>query len=93
MFGQQYGSLSRFWLGSKFLIYINSPEHMEALINSEIQDKGNVYDNISDFIGGHGLLSLNGKTTNVGRVLTNIRRSNKIIFPTQVTLGKLTENY
>lgn len=33
---------------------------METLINSELQDKGNVYDNVSDLIGGHGLLSLNG---------------------------------
>lgn len=33
---------------------------MAMLVKSELQDKGNVYDNISDMIGGHGLLSLNG---------------------------------
>lgn len=59
--GHKYGSLSRFWLGSKLLVYINSPEDMESLLNSDEQDKGDVYDNISDLIGGHGLLSLNGK--------------------------------
>ncbi len=59
--GQKYGSLSRFWLGSRMLVYMDSPEDMETLIKSDIQDKGGLYDNISDFIGGHGLLSLNGK--------------------------------
>lgn len=62
MMGHKYGSLTRFWLGTKLLVYINSPEDMETLINAEIQDKGDVYDNISDLIGGHGLLSLNGKS-------------------------------
>lgn len=60
--GQKYGSLTRFWLGSKLLVYVNSPEHMETLINHHTQDKGTAYDGVSDLIGGHGLLSLNGKT-------------------------------
>jgi len=60
---QKYGSPARFWLGSKFLVCINSPAEMETVINAEIQDKGDVYDTISDLIGGHGLLSLNGNSS------------------------------
>ncbi|KAJ6637206.1 Cytochrome P450 4C1 [Pseudolycoriella hygida] len=71
MLGNKYGSLSRFWLGTKFLVYINSPEHMEILLNSDTQDKGNVYDNISDLLGGHGLLSLNGNAWKTHRKLLN----------------------
>lgn len=58
--GHKYGSLSRFWLGSKLLVYVSLPEHMETLLTSEVQDKGDVYDNIADLMGGHGLLNLNG---------------------------------
>lgn len=44
---------------------------MEAVLNLDVQDKGNVYDNISDFIGGHGLLSLNGKLRLAGNKQRN----------------------
>ncbi|XP_037030675.1 cytochrome P450 4C1-like [Bradysia coprophila] len=69
--GHKYGPRIRFWLGSKLLVYINSPEDMETLINSNIQDKGTVYDSVSDLIGGHGLLSLNGNDWKIHRKLLN----------------------
>lgn len=60
--GHTYGLPMRFWLGNRFVILYNRPEHLEVILNSpQTLDKGNVYEFITKVMGGEGLFTSSGE--------------------------------
>lgn len=56
----KYGSMSRIWLAHRLFIYIDRPEDIEIILNSQIcLDKGDAYGFVSDMLG-NGLVTLDG---------------------------------
>lgn len=60
--GQMYGSPLRFWLGHRFVIICDRPEHLEVILNApQTMDKGNVYEFVTKVMGGDGLFTSSGE--------------------------------
>lgn len=56
-----YGSIAKLWMGTSLFVYIDEPDAIETILNSQLcLDKGESYKFI-EAIGGSGLITLSGK--------------------------------
>lgn len=69
--GNDYGSLFKFWLGNKLIVYTSDAKHMETILNSpQCVEKGGLYKFFVDLIG-NGLISLKDDEWSKRRKLLN----------------------
>lgn len=66
-----YGTTVKFWLGQKLFVYVDKPEDIETILNSQIcLDKGASYKFIENIVG-MGLITLRGQGWKQHRKLLN----------------------
>lgn len=59
--GQEFGNMSKIWMGNHLFVYVDDPSHIEAILNSPICiNKGASYRFIQNFVG-MGLITMRGR--------------------------------